>query len=438
MRNGLPPWIRYAAYSVALASVGFGLWSLIESWQALPLQDQWEFIFDLDRHRDMVFPLKDLWRPHTEHRILLTRLILYLDAYAFDATNIFPVAGHFVLMGSYAAFLAHQFSRDADDALTSRLYAALCFGILLSAADTLPIVQPFNIQFTLALLGASGAIAAVVATSQKPSWLYSGCAAGSAAFATAASVNGLLAWPLAIGVALILRLPLRHVGVLVLGAGVMLLLYFPLGNEAEHAASLTSVLARPFAIVRFVGLFISGPLGQINADAGRVLGLLLAASSLWFLGRFIRHPGTWSHGRIVLLGTALFVLGTAILTALGRLDLTARAPRYEAMPLTFMLCLVGILLGEPSARGDRRFLGKAGPALALGIAAATLAYGVRQAGEAIALREAGDVATASLVSGIRDDAALAKFYPSAQRIWEVREFLLQRRLSVFAFARHNP
>jgi hypothetical protein len=164
-------------------------------------------------------------------------------------------------------------------------------------------------------------------------------AVGCGVLATFSSANGILLWPVLLGIAACRRVSgCRLVG-LALSALAVAAVFF-IGYERPSTAWNTS-LHHPASAFGFVLSYLSMPFGVLRHPAfGFTSGLL--SLTVWlgcFASTFRRRSRSVSRYEAVAFGYFLFLLLTATLTSLGRLnpgDLgfsNAKAARYLTLPL---------------------------------------------------------------------------------------------------------
>jgi len=103
---------------------------------AAPYGDMWWFVRDMSRFRSHRIGLSFLWQQHNEHRIVLPRLIFWLDLNEFHFRGIFTIFCTFLCQAAEALVLSLAYWRAAERSdVTCRLaYAALAVGMMFSAS----------------------------------------------------------------------------------------------------------------------------------------------------------------------------------------------------------------------------------------------------------------------------------------------------------------
>lgn len=426
-------WARSWPFGLAALAVAQGLWTVVHAASHLPFEDQWGFVFADLRPEGLTW--NDFWSPHNEHRILIPRLLLWADIGVTRGRSDSVVALHWLLLVGFGLALARL------SGLTGRagwLFGALCLGMLLSGANVIPVTEPLTIAFTLVLVATVGAVHCAQWRS-APSIVSLPLALSCAMAATLTSAQGLAVWPLLILLSIVRGLGWRRVAIFAVGMIIAVAAYFWDYPRLEgEGGRLETLLLSPFAVLRFIGLFLAGPVGQVNAELGRAWGVALMIALGCLLRRFLgasRRGAPWPNGRVTLLALALFLVGCGLLAASARLGSTPRPPRYNTMAITFSLCVIGLWAGETAPAWRRLAPRTLTLFVTVVTVIATLAYVPRHSAEAMRRHDELERASAALRAGIGDAPALAAIgaiVPNPGDVWAAREKLIERRLTVFA------
>ncbi len=404
-----------------------------------PVMDQWGFLNRVrlwQAGRQSFWNL--LWRQHNEHRMILGFLILSLDRAMTAARGTFSTACAWALQILHALLWCAIFWRAEESGPSRTAYAALVLGAFFSAAQFENFLWPFQANFVAVFLLASAAVLCFIRHCRTRG---AGVLVAALVFAVAASfcmANGVLLWPIFLLMAVLEGAPSRTgVTVLAFGAALMAAYLHGYATPAQHANPLLSIL-HPQLLTGYLGIYFFNvwaglPKFVTPVRAGLFAGALFAA----FFGTYAwrrRQGGARDYAFYAY--SALFLFGTAALTALGRVNLgwsQAESSRYGTPIFIFWVCL---------ASGAGLFLSRRAKSAAKimampSIAAAILAGMVlpRQASSAragIDWTRQVDISGLSLAVGAADPAAWSRLYPHLEMIRSVLPYLKSRRLSLFS------
>ena len=265
------------------------------------------------------------WAQHNEHRILLARLFFWLDFALFNG------AGWFLLCVNYSllalAGVVFWFALQEMRTPYAKYFGVFVFVWLASWAQHENLTWGFQSQFIFAQLlplSAFFVLHKAVSNEGKSSVYFIGaCILGLLSVGTMA--NGVLALPLMVVYALVVRLGWLRVMTLAVLAGLGLFAYFHNYLAPQSHGSLGAALKdNPVGLVHYVLLYIGGPFsffvgnGKVGGVLAPVAGLMLivlAAFSLWRAVRDVKQHSL----ELALLAFILYVGGTALGTAGGRL-----------------------------------------------------------------------------------------------------------------------
>lgn len=294
-----------------------------------------------------------------EHRIVLSKLLFWLDTHFFGARFVFLTGVNLVLfVGLWVAFCA-----AARPLLTDRrLWQLLCAGLGVLAFTWMQrenVDSPFQSQFLLAYLVpllAFLALAAAARAPERPLRFVTVVLLGVASLGTMA--NGLLVFPLLVVMQALLDLSAGRrswlrLGVLLLCGAVLTALWF---MDFQGGNSPRPSIA---AFLTFVTTLLGFPAAYLtNTTAGGVIGgLVFIALGLVVLVRWWRSRGAVDPNALALLVMIAFVGGTAVLTAYGRAgihDNAALVSRYATPSMAAWMALAILLAALIQMRAHAR------------------------------------------------------------------------------------
>jgi hypothetical protein len=321
------------------------------------------------------------WSLHNEHRIVLSRVLFWIDYKFFGGTSIFLIVMNYILvLSAIAVFYRISLARlesEPQAKTLSLIITGLIGAWLFQWMQEENLSWAFQSQIFLAQLLPLLALYVLFQSIQKRSvesngdksgrgtgdssglksisWFFSACLLGIASAGTMA--NGVIALPLMAIYVLIMRQPWWQSSVLAVLSIITITLYFSDYNPpASHGSLTETLLSQPLKAIQYVLLYLGTPfyllLGQ--NESSQIVALLASCMmgliSVIALLQYVRYPQ--HHGLpLALVFYIIFLAGTALGTAGGRLvfgveqALTFRytTPALMAWASLFVLSLPGII-----------------------------------------------------------------------------------------------
>jgi hypothetical protein len=430
--------LSYLILAGGLGTIGAVGYLVVRSYTCLPFWDLWSVsIFLAEPDRSV---LQWLWAQHNEHRILLSKIVLLLDYRLFHGMDAFPLCCIFLAQLMLLSVLLYAFASIGRMRGTLwRAAAGISAVCLFSTAPWENFVSGFQLAFFLVGLFFSLAMLAVLRSGaddapRATQWKRAALAVLAGAAATYSLANGIIVWPVMILMAVLNRCR-RNIIVFEAISGLLVGGSYLYGYKARVAQ------ISPFQWTQYVKLitlyvvkYVGAPMDFGHSRLALVFGVVALAAALLILWRIL-----FSSGRqpflLLLASLLLFVLGSAVMTALGRLHFgtdQALSSRYSTVALLLWLSLVVWLLRFVSQRSTLGLVVvQAGLLLLIALGAARLKYPMRQA-ERRKLH--ANTASLAMLTGVFDQQALADIYPVSAVPWRQASFFKQQKLSIFATA----
>src|SRR5579871_295597 len=432
--NGESLALKGLSYAVLLCGLGSGIASaylVISTYSPLPFWDEWTLV---DRLATNGWSFGWLFAQHNEHRIFTTKLAFLLDVYLFHGTQVFLLALIFVVLLFHVALLSWSL-RELGGWRGSvwRMGTGLIAYAILCPSQEENLVWGFQLQFVLTAMLATLAVVSLMLSSRRRRGPFLLLCVASATVATWSLANGMLLWPLLLITALIMRMHRSSLWTLVIAGTLNVALYFYRYSSPPppHRAGLPPLgHALKYCSMYFGSTWFHRPSGwMVYAVGAAGICAALMVTAYTFM-RLRSRPVLLAQLSVLM----LFCLGTAAVTAAGRLDFglqQAGSSRYQSFALLFWGCL-GLALLQFAVK--YRLGGIMLSCLLLGLML------VCAARFRVPLREARwhqvrvKLVTAALLVGALDPTALAEGYPDPAVIARGAQYLKQNHLSIFGGA----
>jgi hypothetical protein len=315
--------------------------------------DGWSEI-DFAANEGSGFVLDWLWRQQNQHRLVLPKLLLLADLRWFHATQVFLLVCIFTIQLLHLALLCWSLrALGGWKGALWRTGAGLAAFCLFCPSQWENFTWGFQTCFVLPCLFATLSFIGLAqywksgyeATPHRP-WMYLAVSILAAVGASYSLSNGNLVWPLLVIAAVVLRLPLKATVSYVIAGAASTALY--LNNYTVYPGT-TSALHAPLEVLKYMAVYFGSswlPAGIRAAEVIGLIGLTIAVLLLLMLPSLIRERRPLMVQLILMV---MFCLGTALITALGRLSFglqQAFSWRYQSVALLFWGCLGLIGLGH--------------------------------------------------------------------------------------------
>jgi hypothetical protein len=432
--------LSYAILLGGVLTIAVTLYMVVSSYSTLPYSDGWTEIFPAAAGVKLL-SFTWLWQQYNEHRLLIPKLFLVADLRFFQAKQVFLLASIFAVQLLH--FLLLSWSMRVLGGWRGTMWrtgAGLAAFCLFCPSQWENFVWGFQTCFVLPGLFATLSFVGLLlywigpqtASGTRRRWKLVVLSILAALGATYSLANGSLLWPLLVVAALLLRLrPAAVLSIAITGAVSTALYFHGYSRPLQHASPISSAQV-PAKVFEYLAIYL-GSTWVREYDRSAIFfgtaGVVLALCAMLRFRSYVQGFGAFS---VQLVLTLAFCLGTALITALGRVNLglmQAFSSRYQTVALLFWCCL-GLLLVAASAKRTVFAMVIQLILLAVLVRGATLArFPIRQA------RWHGfqlNAAAAALLTGVNDTTQLQLAYFQPDSILEVLPYMREQRLSVFA------
>lgn len=450
---------KFVYWALLIASMTIALYFFVTvvigiflSYTSVPILDMWDstvgFYLALQNGNTSIW-----WAPHNEHRIVLSRLLFWLDLKLTDGRSILSLATHptFAALSVYTFYLFYKqlvVVTSTHSRLINILVASFLTAWLFQWIQHENFAWAFQSQFFMAQLLPLMSLYLLARSStaqvRRNTWFLAACVLGIASAGTMA--NGVICLPILVVYSLITRQSLQRVLVLTVLAITTLSLYFwDFHTPAHHSSVTQSILSQPLNLARYVLLYIGGPFYYLWG--GGKYGLLIAMSATTAMAAYsvyilvtpslapVSRPDerhrTW---QLALVFYIIYLAGTALGTGGGRLVFgveQALAPRYTTPALMawaalFILCLPTLVAHWQKLR-----------LLIVPAALVLLSQMVVQQTNSLESHRNQNFERAQAVLAleldIKDREKIRSIYPSPEVLINITNVLRSRKLSVFGY-----
>jgi hypothetical protein len=411
------------------------------SYSVVPGWDEWTPIHDLATSQHPL-PISWLWSQHNEHRIPFYRILLLADFRLFHGKHWVFFVAMFAVQLAFLGLLAWLLRVIGGlQGVLWRTGVGLAAYCLFCPSQWENFSWAFQISFLLPGFFVGVGLVSLLLHERSPrtsssGWGYLAFSILAGSAATYSNANGVIAWPVLIVAAVALRVRFRVI-VAYMAAGFLLVISYLHGytSPGYHGSPLES-LHHPLVIAEYVAKYFGGSwahhyrpsIAVIIGIAGIALGLGLALRVLAMRNQRPPLP-------IALVGLMFFSLGTAFVTALGRMNFgtdQAFSSRYQTFSLLFWFSLGMLLMSFLTEKGWRIAVTLLLAIIALMMLSSAGQYRFPlQAARSRAWIT--DVAGSAFLADVRDPkSATELFPPGPDWVWDDVRYLQQHQLSVFS------
>jgi hypothetical protein len=438
--------LSYLVLAGGITTIGVAVYTVVVCYISLPWSDGWTQIFVAARGENP-FSLHWLWQQHNEHRLLIPKLFLAFDLRFFAARQKLLLAAIFVIQLLEWWLLCWSIRNLAGwRGAQWRTGAGLAAFCLFCPSQWENLTWGFQTCFVLPGLFATLSFVSLLLYwngTQRPiagagKFVILSVIAAVAGICSLA--NGLLLLPLLLLAAAILRLRYSVLLTYATTALISIALYFHHYVRPPQSSNPIASARSPLKLIEYVATYFGSSWTYGNSWTHHSLalapyiGLVGFAITAVFLWRF-RRPEEGAHPFDTLLLLIMsFCLGTAFLTALGRIadgNSQAFASRYQTIALLFWWCAGCFVIAATKQSGKHALL----------IAAQVLIVAVLLRGAILVrypLHGAREHAfeqrstAAALITGVNDREQIEDTFPDASYVLSVVPYMRERRVSIFS------
>jgi hypothetical protein len=435
----------YVGALFAVLIIGTSILGGVRAFSAIPFWDMWDgqLNFYLRINQGEWAAWTD---QHNEHRIILTRILFWIDLYFLGGDNRFLIIINYVLV-AINSILFYRILRNffiEDSSKNNKIFIGFFITAwLFQWMQSQNLIWAFQSQFFLVqtlALACFYSLSKAIDPLEKNSHIYFlvSCILGLVSVWTMA--NGLAVLPLMLIFLLLCRQSVVKVGIVVLLFTLSFSLYFlDYKTPGNHSSAPLTFLGDPVGVLKYVSLYLGGPFyylgggGEFGKILGYIFGLFLLLSTAYFTYSFIRNYKDKNY-QLALYFYILFVVLTAFMTAGGRLNFgveQALESRYTTPALMAWAAL--IIMGISKIRFAHVGIIQFNILL---LALCAISYGMLLAQlqafkPPYEMLHERNLAALALSMDVRDQKRVSRIYPSIERALEISARAHKNNISIF-------
>ena len=435
-------WV-FAAITVGLAARM--LWYLKLSLTNALWVDQWAMLEELWQFHDGRSQVSYLWAPYWGHRILIPRLIFFLDEKLFHYSNVPLVVINMLAQCFTAAILMLVQWRllNARSRVLAIFTMTATAHVVFSALQLENFVYGMSVQYTV---GFASGFASIIffglsmregGQSRGLTW----AAIASALISSLTIAAGILAWAVLIAVAVFSRARRGTLAILA-GAACLVAAVYAIGyTSVSTGMGVWGAVQRPGQALLIASMFLGGPISLMSLPAGEWVGALGMLVTLCLCVSLLRKRGAVASEQVVLVSLCLFLVLVSGTIVVGRITpefvasyrgIAPLPSRYLIVPCVFWSCLFPAVLAADWPRVWSR-----ATTLTVGLVILVLTIGtVNRQLEAsqnwLNFCRLLDIAAGGLLVGAADQEYMDRMYPDQRLLDRWTPYLRKQRLSIFA------
>lgn len=346
-------WLFLLALFTA-AMIAFSIIGGFKNYSPIPYWDMWDgtlFFYHKVQNGDH----SAWWAQHNEHRIVLARILFWIDYKFFSGLSVFLIIVNYILV-AFAAWVFWLFLRESSEYKTPSRGEKI-LGLFLVAWTFLwtqesNFTWAFQSQFFLAQSIPLFSLYWLVKSTRTQSIKDFSLACFFGVISITTMANGVLALPLMLVYSLILRQGrAKNMILFGLSAACLAVYFYHYESPAHHGKFSVSILENPIGVIHYTLLYLGSPFHYLlgKGEHGKI-GAVTAGGLLLIVSTWIAYKEIFKLNKspkiIALLIFILYITGTALGTAGGRLILglnLALSSRYTTPAIMAFAALAIIM-----------------------------------------------------------------------------------------------
>lgn len=338
---------------VVACLIGIGNVVTVMTWHVpVPFSDEWDEFPRMIALHDAGFSIVDMftfaWAQHNEHRIVIPKIIYFLDMSYFDYKGYFPLVCIFLFQAMLVAMLTWLLIRKKRDLLAKLFFISLTIVAVFDLTQYENFLSTFQTSFVGCFAFAVTALVlyAKYVVSERGTYLWG--AALCASLSSLSLASGLFIWLVLALLAYLVHAKRYMQSIGFVSAFLMFLLLYLHGytSPVGHANPVDSLIHHPLLVLSYLAVWLGNIAGTVLSAKllGSIALLALLAITIYLARDKYRNQRIQIY---TLLGICLFVLMAGFVTSLGRINFgvdQAMSSRYATPVLLFWMGLLGSIL----------------------------------------------------------------------------------------------
>jgi len=345
---------------LATTFVVLAIFGAVYEYSPIPYYDMWDAYVGIYAQIE-AYGLEAFVKQHNEHRILLSRILFYLDIKYFYGLSYFLFAvQYFLYLFSVFVFWKFTYGMQRHDRIWIAL-SATCMLFFWSQVENF--TWAFQSQFVLAQVLPLTAFYFAwksISFNERGNMNF-GLALLCGALSVGTMANGILTLPLLCIYCLYLRAPLWKPVVFAVAAALLIFIYF-IGyfSPPMHGSPIENVLQNPLQTLLYIGIYFGSPLYYFFPERVGIPHSIVAGFAVLLVAIYlaIGHLLKRKDGRCLALVGFMAYLGiSACGVAAGRVIFgleSGAASRYTTPALFFLVSLVILLFNSLPEKSVKR------------------------------------------------------------------------------------
>jgi hypothetical protein len=418
------------------------LTAIVQTFSAIPYWDQWDgyigFYTSIIEGDSGAW-----WAQHNEHRIVLSKVLFWLDIRFFEGVGIFLLSAQFLIQLLLLAVMVMLGLPKSVPMLLRFSVMGCVTALLFSWQQSVNFTWAFQSQFLLVYLFAFLSFCSLAIYKNRSSSLQLIFALLCGFFSALSMANGLLALPILFILGFALRIKWQILVVILFAAvSIWWGYFFDYIQPGGHASSFDSIKNQPVEVILFTLSYLGSPLAYAFERRWLAVpgGCFLALVTFWFLWDEIKRPLQnrlfWSFCAFL-----VFLAGSAFITATGRVNFgvgVAFSERYATPALMAWSTLVFMAVLKYK---DNRFISSA---VVYSVCFISLVLTTHQLGiveksvdDSIDSNFQRNVAILGAANGVYDAEYTSKIYPNNTSFRARAKKATKHQISVFSPSYHK-
>ena len=423
----------------SILMIAFAVVGGIKGYSAIPYWDMWD--------GTLSFAIKSSqgdwsvwWQQHNEHRIILSKILFWMDINWFGGLSMFLIAINYLIVFVSALTLCLIFKAYSNEPLrrSTILLEIFIFGWLFQWMQYQNFVWGFQSQFLLVQLLPLCAFFFLAKSDPSPinfdrNFLIA-CAFGVLSIGTMA--NGLIVLPMMIVYSLYTKQSKYRIGLLLILA--LVCMYFYLADyksPGNHGSFFSTAMHDPWGLAKYAFVYLGSPFYYLSRELGISVALFSGVIFIIFYVTIVsqtvfcvaRNPI-----KIALLFYIAFLVFTALITGGGRLIFglqQALDSRYTTPAIMAWTSL--LILYSPAILIAIKKLRVIGKIVIISICLIILSLQIRAFDSMEQLNFTKSVAGLALAMSIPDSEKIKAVYPSTEGALAISKAAQQKNFSFF-------